>query len=718
MKKFFLATICLIIHYSVKADEGMWVPFLLENNIGQMTELGLRLTADDIYNINQSCLKDAVVGFVDLDSPFQHFCSGSVISAQGLVITNHHCGLSTIQQHSSLTNNYINDGFWAEQFTDELGDNNIGICFLRQMEDVSNRVLNNISDTMSALLRNQLINSNIQAITDSVANSSGLSASVDAYYCGNEYYLSVYEIFEDVRLVGTPPISMGNFGGDTDNWMWPRHTCDFSLFRIYADSLNRPAKYSSKNIPYKPTNHLKINAMQKNEGDFVMLMGYPGTTHEYLPSFIIDATQNVIDPIVVGMRTKTINIIRKNMRDNDDIAIKYASKAASIANAWKKLQGESKGLKQNMVVNKKQEQEQLLQKIIEADSSLSQLYGNLLNNYKILFTEYSDLESSKLLLTETLMKSEMIRFALNISKIINKQEHSVIDTNEMLSSVNNFFSNYDINTDKAVSSMLIAEYIATAKKQLIPDELKRIGTPYEYIDHIASKSSILNKDKIISILTNQNSRQIARLKTDQLYKLASETGNILNEKILKPESRIEDTIDDYQRAFMRLQLQVDTARLFYPDANSTFRIAYGQIMGYKPCDATHYAPFSTLNGVMEKCDIGAYDYTMPDKLKTLHLNRDYGSYANPDGSLTTCFISTCHTTGGNSGSPALDANGNLIGINFDRVWEGTMSDLQFAPNICRNICLDIRYVLFTIDKLAGGTRLINELDIIGNNNSL
>ncbi|MBR4621442.1 MAG: S46 family peptidase [Salinivirgaceae bacterium] len=712
MKRLITSFLGILIVLSVRANEGMWLPFLLENNIGEMSGMGLHLTADDIYNINQQCLSSAVVGFVDLDHPYSHFCSGSVISAQGLVITNHHCGLSVVQQHSSLENDYITNGFWAMNQAEELGGNDIGVCFLRRMEDVTAQVLEGVSDTMTIKRRKEVITSNISQIESKVSDSTGLKAHVDAFYCNNEYYLSVYEIFEDVRLVGTPPISVGKFGGDTDNWVWPRHTGDFTVFRIYADSLNRPAKYSAENVPYRAINYLKINAKEKHEGDFVMLMGYPGTTNEYLPSFAVAATQDVYDPIVVSARGKSIDIIKERMRADKAVMIKYTSKVASLANAWKKLDGERRGLAAKRVVEKKRERERLMREWIAADTLRKAKYGTLLDNYAKEYSVYQKYRRAKLQIDETFYKSEMIDLCSDIRTVLQSGSSDEEKRTKIIGWLRDFYADYDLKTDQLVTQMLELEYLENADTLYVPNSLRgAVGFIGGLTGKFLQKSLLADSTKAFSTFKNYTEKSRKKIENDPLFKFTAEIDAVYS-NIKTPMQKSLKKTDDFQRRFMQLQRECFADARFFPDANSTFRVAYGQISGYRPTDAVSYAPFTTLGGVIEKCDLDVYDYTVPDRLKQLSAARDFGQYCNADSSLTVCFISTCHTTGGNSGSPAFDADGNLIGLNFDRVWEGTMSDLQFDADICRNICLDIRFVLFFIDKYAGARHLIDEMELV------
>ena len=712
MKRLIVSLLGIFVVLTIRANEGMWLPFLLENNIGEMGEMGLHLTAEDIYSINQSCLKDAVVGFVDLDRPFHHFCSGSVISAQGLVITNHHCGLDVVRQHSSLQNDYITNGFWAMNQSDELGGNSIGICFLRRMEDVTAQVLDGVSDTMSVKQRNDLINSNISRLEEEASDSTGLKAHVDAFYCDNEYYLSVYEIFEDVRLVGAPPISIGKFGGDTDNWVWPRHTGDFTLFRIYADSTNHSAPYSEENVPYMADNYLKINAKTKTEGDFALLMGYPGTTNEYLPSFAVEATQEVFDPLVVEIRGKSIGIIKERMRADQSVMIKYTSKVASLANAWKKLQGERNGLKNKHVIEKKRALEQQMREWIATDTLRKAKYGILIDDYAREYYAYQKYRRAKLLIDETFYKSEMIDMCSDIRTVLQSDISDEEKSKKVLGWLHDFYADYDLTTDCEVTESLMSEYVASADKNSIPALLKNVkGSVAAYVGGVLQKSLLADSARAFSVFGSYTGKSRKKIEKDPLFVLTAELDAAYS--VAKtPMQKSRKKIDEYQRQFMQLQRECFADKRFFPDANSTLRVAYGQIRGFRPSDAVSYGPFTTLDGVMEKCDMDIYDYKVPDRLKQLYAMRDFGPYSNADSTMPVGFITTCHTTGGNSGSPIFDANGNLIGINFDRVWEGTMSDIQFNADICRNIGLDIRYALFLIDKYAGAQRLIDEMEII------
>jgi hypothetical protein len=505
---------------------------------------------------------------------------------------------------------------------------------------------------------------------------------------------------------------VGKFGGDTDNWVWPRHTGDFTIFRIYADSLNRPAKYSAENVPYRATNYLKINAKEKHEGDFVMLMGYPGTTNEYLPSFAVEATQDIFDPIVVSARGKSIDIIKERMRADQAVMIKYTSKVASLANAWKKLQGERNGLKNKHVVEKKRALEQQMREWIAADAARTEKYGTLLDDYAKEYAVYQKYRRAKLLIDETFYKSEMIDLCSDIRKVLQGNSTDEEKRTKVLGWLRDFYTDYDLATDISVTAMLEWGYLENADTLYVPNSLRGlIGFIGGLSGKSLPKSLLADSTKAINTFKNYTEKSRKKIDNDPIFKFTAEIDEVYS-NIKTPLQKSLKKTDEYQRQFMQLQRECLADKRFFPDANSTFRVAYGQIRGFRPSDAVAYGPFTTLGGVFEKCDMDVYDYTAPDRLKQLFEARDFGPYCNADGSMPVCFISTCHTTGGNSGSPAFDADGNLIGLNFDRVWEGTMSDLQFDADICRNICLDIRFVLFFIDKYAGARHLIDEMEII------
>lgn len=723
--KNYLFTLLLFISFGLQvtlAAEGMWLPFLLkEYNIDEMQQLGFKLTADDIYNINQSCLKDAVVGFVRLNRPFHHFCSGEVISAQGLVLTNHHCGIGTVQAHSTAEHNYLADGFWAQNFSEELAGQNIGVCFLKRMEDVTNQVLNGVTEDMDQAQRDSVIEWNIGVVEKLAQDGTNFQAHVDEFFNGNNYYLSVYEIFSDVRLVGVPPISVGKFGGDTDNWVWPRHTGDFTLFRIYADKNNQPAAYSPDNVPYKPVNHLQISLKGVNEGDFTMVLGYPGTTKEYLPSFAVELTQHVNNPITIQVRTKLLGIMDKAMEQNPALRLKYTDKAAGMANAWKKLIGENLGLQRNNVVDQKKQFETGLQNWINSDVKYKTRFGHLLSDYQSVYSEMKRFEEGSTWMFETLLNSDLIEYVGTYQKLLGLTKNSTptdIDDakTKLIAAANVFFSQIDQQTEINLFTAVVSFYQQHVKPEWQPYSLSMANVKFNgnfqaYTQWVFKHSIFTDKEKAIAFLEKYTPAKNKKLSNDPLLKLYLETVAIYRDKIAPRQTELDSKLVRLDRLMMEALREYEINKKFYPDANSTFRVAYGQVKGYKPADAITYNYFTTLKGIIEKEDPDIYDYSVPEKLKELYQNHDYGPYANADGTMPVCFIATNHTTGGNSGSPVLNAYGQLIGTNFDRVWEGTMSDLNYDQEICRNITLDIRYTLFIIDKFAGASRLINEMEI-------
>lgn len=670
LKKFTLLLVSSLFALNAFADEGMWLPSQIEMRIRDMQSKGLKLSAKDIYDINNGSLKDAVI----------HFgggCTGEVISNQGLIITNHHCGFGQIQAHSSVEHDYLRDGFWAMTQNEELANPGLSVSFLQYMDDVTEQVLAGYKPTMSESERSALVAKNSKAL-EVKAEEGGVNyrARVTPLYYGNQYFIFVYQDFTDVRLVGAPASSIGKFGGDTDNWMWPRHTGDFSLFRIYADKNNQPADYSEDNVPYTPKKALTINAKGIKEGDFTMVYGFPGRTNEYLLSDAVRYTEKISNPHKINLRTKRLDIQRKYMSQDQATRIKYASKNASVANAWKKWQGEAKGItKMNTVANK-----EAFEAAFTEWSKGKPEYENLVERMHNLYSQIEELT----------LVSEYQYEALNAVELVSYAGTQRYPKEK-------FLKNYYMPIDKETFVALYNEY-----NKNIADKYK---SPY-FKEKLAEYGSIENWANII--FTDEPNYELAA----ELYK---ETNKFYREEFAPTISKVNAELTLLYRTYMMGQMEYNKAtrgtKEFYPDANSTLRVAYGEVKGYSPSDAIYFTPVSTLDGIIEKDNPNIYDYNIPQGLRDLHANKDYGCW-EVDGTVPVAFIATNHTSGGNSGSPVLDANGHLIGVNFDRVWEGTMSDIVFDPEICRNIALDIRYALFIIDKLAGADRLIEEMDIV------
>ena len=679
---------------NICADEGMWLPSLIGERIADMQSKGFKLSAEDIYSINQASLKDAVV-------LFGRGCTGELISSEGLLITNHHCGYSCIQSHSSVEHDYLKDGFWAMRRNEELPNKGLTVSFLQRMEDVTGAIMEGYNPSMTGEQRDSLITANSKALTDRKKDEAkGISASVESLYYGNQYFLFVYKVYRDIRLVGAPPSSIGKFGGDTDNWMWPRHTGDFSLFRIYADKDNNPADYSEDNVPYTPAKHFTINASGIQEGDFTFIYGYPGTTMEYIHSCEMAESAEIAYPERVHLRTLRLETMKRYMDADQEVRIKYSAKYASVANAWKKWQGVIKGIARNHTVQTRKDFETEFEKWAKGTE-----YEGITDEIKRISDEGFNDRRAFWLYSEAINAAELTAFAQKVgSLILNGKDEQVKETCE------SFYKDWYLPVDKDVFITLMKEYEMAVeevyKPQYYKDALERCGS----IEGLAEEiySSVFADASAVKALTAADSTKIV---SDPAYKFGDEFMNVARRLFASQMSKSKDKAEAY-RTYMRGQMEFAPNMQWYPDANLTLRVAYGNVRAYSPADGIDYGFQSTLKGIIEKENPEIFDYAIPQRLKDLYYARDYGRWCGKDGEMPVCFIATNHTTGGNSGSPVIDADGNLIGVNFDRVWEGTMSDFDFDMDFCRNICLDIRYALFIIDKLAGAGHLIDEMDII------
>ncbi len=685
MKKLFLSLLVLLTALvPVKADEGMWLPLLISSRIKDMQDKGFRLTAEDVYSVNKASLKDAVVRFGG-------GCTGEVVSPDGLLFTNHHCGYGQIQQHSTVEHDYLRDGFWAMSRDEELPNPGLTVSFLQSMEDVTERVLKGYVPSMTNGQRDSVVQANSRVLTEAINNpKKGIRSSVEGLYHANQYFLFVYKIYSDVRLVGAPPSSIGKFGGDTDNWMWPRHTGDFSIFRIYADKNNEPAEYSKDNVPYKPKRYFTISRKGVKEGDFTMVYGCPGTTKEYVTSDEVRYTGEVSDPEKIALRTMRLDIQKKYMSQDQAVRIQYSSKNASVSNAWKKWQGEAKGLARRKTVESKLEYEKRFKKWAENNE-----YKGLLEQIAALYEQRNPYFRAQEYYNETVSTIELLAFANRV--------YAALEAGRPVQAVADaFYKDYYQPIDEEAFVAMMGAF----EKQLTPEfkpayhaqKLAQYGSVEAWRDDVFARSVFTDKAKVLSL----TKADLPKLEADPAYEMYKAYNQWFRKDLQPVVSRIGQEISLANRRYMKAQMEFEPDKDFYPDANRTLRVSYGNVKGYQPSDAIYYSPVSTLKGIIEKDNPEIFDYNIPQTLRDI-----YAEGGHEDQPV--CFLATNHTSGGNSGSPVLNGNGELIGINFDRVWEGTMSDLAFDPDFCRNISLDIRYLLFVVEKIGHADWLLKEM---------
>ena len=709
---FVLLSIILFVNAG-SAREGMWIPILLKKyNLEEMQQMGFKLTAEDIYDVNNASMKDAVV-------IFGGGCTAELISDEGLLITNHHCGYSRIQAHSTIEHDYLTDGFWAKDKSEELPNPGLSVSFLEYMEDVSDKVFKD-TDGLSEEEKDEQIRTNIRQIESDAREKGKFQAQVKPLFYGNQYFLYVYKVYRDVRLVGAPPSAIGKFGGDTDNWIWPRHTGDFSLFRIYAGKDNEPAEYSPDNIPYKPKKFFPISLQGIDEGDFTMVFGNPGSTMEYIPSQEVDIIMNQRDPDRIKIRDKKLDIIREDMKSNPKIRIQYASKYASISNSWKKWQGEIKGLQRLNAVEEKQKFEAEFKKWAEQNGRWTEEYQQVFNEFDILYSQYKKYVKAGDYYSEIVSRGAEI-FGLipqieSIIDAINNDQNERIETlkTSLEARLNSFYKDFNQPTDEKLFEALLPLLLNDLDSEFLPAEIMDNPEKYEtdhLIDKIYQKSVLADSLKLKKYIHDASNKKWRKLRNDPLIHLYHVLNTFYQEQISpeinKPLQGINDNMKKYMEGIMKMSMD----QPLFPDANMTLRVTYGKVEGYQPADGIIYNYYTTLNGIIEKDNPEIYDYDVPDKLRELYENKDFGRY-EVDGTVPVCFIASNHTSGGNSGSPVINGNGELIGVNFDRCWEGTMSDIMFDPEMCRNISLDIRYALFIIDKFAGAGYLLDEMNIV------
>ena len=677
-----LCALACITLTTATADEGMWLPNRIKERIKEMRKMGFKLKADDIYSDKKASLKDAVV-------QFGGGCTGEFISSEGLLLTNHHCGYGSIQMLSSVEHDYLTDGYWAKSRAEELHVPGLTVSLLVKMEDVTDRLA--AGETAKGIMEKE-------------TEGNGCTAEIKPIYYGNQQMLYVYRTYRDVRLVGTPPSSIGKFGGDTDNWVWPRHTGDFSIFRVYANADNEPADYSENNVPYRPARHFEVSTKGIDEGDFTMIYGFPGNTQEYVTADAVEYVAKIANPMKIALRTIRLDIISEAQAKDVATRIAYAAKHANIANAWKKWQGESLGLERLGTAEKKRAYE----KEFAAWAADKPQYANLLDSMHAAYNEVIPHYFERELFNESIMGMEFFNYAYWLH--LGQMRGEELTADKQAEAREKYLTDHNVAVDRAISRRMLAEYVARMPKENLPaqlaEALAKHGSAEAVVDHIFDNTLLftehpLTKEKIAA----DPMVQFVGWFADALLK---------NRDYAYRNLSNVPAIEKWYRTYMQALREWDKERAFYPDANFTLRVAYGTVTGYENADGEYHTYLTTIDGIIAKDNPNIYDYDIPQSLRDTYKSKDYGRWAitqNGKKSVPVCFLASNHTSGGNSGSPVLNGKGELIGINFDRTWRSTMSDIEFDPSICRNISVDIRYVLFVIDRIGGAGYLIEEMDV-------
>ncbi len=713
MKKFtsILIGFILVFSLSTKADEGMWLLDMLETlNMGKMTEMGLELTAEEIYSINNSSMKDAIV-------IFGGGCTGEIVSDQGLLLTNHHCGYGRIQAHSSTEHNYLKDGFWAMSKEEELSNPGLGVTFLIRLEDVSARINDSLNLEMSEEERDAIIESISEKIETEATEDNHYTARVRSYFGGNNFYLLVYETYNDVRLVGAPPSSIGKFGHDTDNWEWPRHTGDYSVFRVYMSPDGKPAEYSEENIPLKPRHFLPVSIKGVEKGDYAMILGYPGGTQRYMTSFGIDKELKITHPNRIKIRGARQEILWADMLADEKVMIQYASKYSGSSNYWKFSIGQKQGLERLNIKGKKQEIEKKFTSWVNADDARKEKYGEALILIEASIKDAKAYDDVNQYIIECLfMGSEAIGFAIRTQQFhaqLESEDQEGIEkaVEAQKTGAEKFYKNYNAPTDLKVNKVMLKMFAEDVPAKFQPDFFNTISSKYKgdfnkYIDKMFAKSVFTDEARFNAFLENPSLKVLDK---DLVYQAAVSSYNKYIE-LMGKSAEDSDNLYKGRRLYIAGLREMDPEMVLYPDANFSMRLSYGSVDGYQPKDAVYYNYFTTLEGVMEKEDPDNYEFIVDEKLKDAYKTKDYGVYGK-DGEMHVCFLTNNDITGGNSGSPVINAKGELIGLAFDGNWEAMSGDITFEPELQRTISVDIRYVLFVMDKLYGAGHLVEEMDI-------
>jgi len=716
MKKLFclLLGVMLIFQSNVKGDEGMWLlPLIPRLNIDTMQSLGLKLSAEDVYSINHSSLKDAIV-------IFGGGCTGEIVSEEGLLLTNHHCGYDAIQNHSTVEHNYLEDGFWAMNRGEELPNPRLSVTFLVRVEDITDAIIKVLSDTMSEGKRNELISQISDSISAAVTTGTHYEASVESMFGGNNFYLFVYEIFKDVRLVGAPPSSIGKFGYDTDNWMWPRHTGDFSVFRVYSGPDGKPAEYSESNIPLKPRHSLPVSLRGAKKNDYTMVMGYPGSTNRFMTSYEVKELLYIINPNRIKIRGLRQDILLKDMIADEKVNIQYASKYSSSSNYWKYSIGQNQGLKQLHILEQKQLQENEFTNWVNADEQRKNKYGSALDLIKKAVEQRAIYSHAFQYAYECFLTScEIIAMAnrangLYSTLVREPQNKKLIDSLAMILKRRweDFSKEYSPTTDMKVIPAILQLYRDNVAEEFQPDLYNLIKTKYKndytrFAKDLLTKSLFIDKQRFESFIRHPSIRVLEK---DPAFQ-ASQSVLSIYRKVYMRKASFDEDFEKGHRMYVAGLMEMNPGKIYYPDANFTMRLTYGTVQDYYPRDAVHYDYFTDLTGIMEKEDPDNWEFVVPQKLKDLYNSKDFGPY-QVNGKIPVCFTTNNDITGGNSGSPVIDGEGNLLGLAFDGNWEAMSSNIVYEPALQRCICVDIRYVLFIMDKYAGASHLVKEMKII------
>jgi hypothetical protein len=717
MKKLFLTLLILgsVFRFTAKADEGMWIPMLIDKlNHSDMQKLGLKLSAEEIYNVNGSSLKDAIV-------IFGRGCTGEIISGQGLLLTNHHCGYGSIQSISSVENDYLKNGFWANNFEEEIPIPGLTVQFLIRMEDVTEKILEGIDAATSEKDRSETIRKRMGEIEKSATERSHYNAVVKDYFEGNQYYLLVYETFRDVRLAGTPPEVIGKFGADTDNWMWPRHTGDFAMFRVYAGADNKPADYSKDNKPFKPRHFLPISLDGVKKDDFSMILGNPGSTDRYLTSWGVEIAVNETNPTRVKIRAEKLRIMDEGRDASDKVRLQYASKHAGVANGWKYFIGQTRGLKRLKVVEEKRQIEKEFMGRLETDQNLISKYGSALPLIKDAYKTLAEYNLSRWYMVEAVLSGSDI---LNIANRLNKLNELLSDkkadkdainkeVERLQKSVEGAYKNFDAGVEQNMLARMMEMYFKDVPVEFQPTLLRDMASKHKnnfdaFAADVFAKSIFSSPEKVNAFLASPKAKTIS---ADPAYKLIRAFMDV-NQKLQQATVEANANMRKGNRLFLAGLMEMQPERKFYPNANFSLRLTYGTVQDYYPADAVHYDLLTTTNGILEKEDPSTWEFVVPEKLKKIIENKDYGIYGNPDGTMAVNFLTDHDITGGNSGSPVINGEGHLIGLAFDGNWEAMSGDIAFEPALQRTISVDVRYVLLIVDKFAGAKNLIDEMVII------